>query len=844
MAYRRERDIHHSKMDSTTEYAKMYQRAQRAARNGSSFSPPASPSPAYEFTRQHTWPGQPGPPHPPGSGAGSYEDRERGIPIRERQRDRGWDHRSHASRDYDGQHEQEYDDRGEPEYEYEYEFDGRSWQPSGSPRTPRTAGMTSGSSLGGSYGRRERDRERDRERERERERERDHDRERERDRDREKDRRAKEREIRERERSRELKLERERDERERQRDRDVCRQRMRYATENYPRRLRAYLMPVLKNQQAMDHATDIFVKLDQDARYLTQSANTLLESLTAVAEDQATGGNGTGLDDPAPGTDESSEDVTTTEESSALEDSETAAESVSSDADSDDNEQQFGSFGHGGDMPSFSSRRSSLANGSVVGGGGRRRSSASQRHSGSGADHQRKGSNSTTTGPASTTGGGSAGGGGPPPLMHWNGFRPFALNKHPDSVNDRRKSLMAFTQIISVTLLASLGVDTGSNGGRARLSTRGLLAELLRVLQPKDYRAYFRAAARVILLPEGGSIVSRAQPPDEMALEALERQLLGTAKFVPGVATSASSSPAPMMACLTYTSANHGTITLYRLDMGGGGLGAEGWPRRITPVSAMAAVPKELLRRTARSMPPSRRTVLKVAVAPPSGTDKKKDEKRAMGGRSASISEDKASSFDDGDKDKDDEKEMERLRFRWISMPQDTSVPQIGHTSTVDAPALSSKFLNAMGMSREDRTLSDGTTANTVQATLPAMFAWLHTRAAYLTAMDMTGPELQRPTAPSVSKPEKASPTKGRDRDRRDRDRDRDRERDRDYDDNASTSTSTTAQPSRSRMRRVVRYQHGPTPLDHDGKEPTIVVLHPSRGDWVTSSVFWTEKKE
>ncbi|KAL1897616.1 hypothetical protein Sste5346_003922 [Sporothrix stenoceras] len=823
MSYRRERELH-SNMESATEYAKLYQRAQRAARNGSSFSPPASPTPAYEFTRQQTWPGQA---HPPRSGAGSYEDRERGIPIRERQRDRGWDH----TRDYDDR-EQEYDEEDEHEYDYD-RHDDREWQPSGSPRTPRTAGMTSGgSSLGGSYGRREREIKRERERERERERDL------ERERDREKDRRVKEREQREREKARELKLEKER---ERQRDRDVYRQRMRYAAANYPRRLRTYLMPVLQNTQAMDHATDIFIKLDQDARYLTQSANTLLESLTAVAEDQATGGNGTGLDDPAPSTDGSSEDMTTTEESSALEDSETAAESMSSDSDSDDDEQQFGNFGP---EPSFSSRRPSLVNGSS----GRRRSSAGHRQSGSGADHQRKGSNSTTTGPTSTTG--SAGGNGPPPLMNWTGFRPFALNRisNEKSVNDRRKSLMALTQIISVTLLASLGVDTGNNGGRASLSTRGLLAELLRVLQPKDYRAYFRASARVILLPEGSNILSRAQPPDEVALEGLERQLLGTAKFVPGVATSASSAPSPMMACLTYTSASHGTITLYRLDMSGSG--GEGWPRRITPVSAMIAVPKELLRRTARSMPPSRRTVLKVAAVHTNGNDKKKEEKRGRGGRSASISEDKESSFDS----KDDIEERERVRPRWVSIPQETVAPKLGYTSTVDAPALSTEFLSALGLGPEDGKLSDGTEVNTINATLPAMFAWLHVRAAYLTGMEMSGPEVQRATAPSVSKaerererPEKTSPSKNRDRrdrDRGDRERERDRDRERDYDDNASTSTSTTAQPSRGRLRRIVRWQHGPTPMDHDGKEPTIVVLHPSRGDWVTSPVFWSMAKE
>ncbi|CAK7218548.1 hypothetical protein SBRCBS47491_003542 [Sporothrix bragantina] len=833
----REREIN-ANMDSATEFAKLYQRAQRAARNGSSFSPPASPT--YEFTRQRTWPGPAHSGSHSGSGGGSYEERERGIPIRERDH---WDR-------------EQYD---------------RDWHASGSsPRTPRTAGMASGSSIGGgggSYGRRERDRERDlaespryggyearsspQHRERDRERQQDREWKREKERDRERDR---EREVREREREKEheRELERERDEQERKRDRDVCRQRMRYAIQGFPRRLRTYLEPVLGNQPAMDHATDIFVKLDQDARYLTRSASTLLESLTAVAEDQASGGNGTGLDDPPVkringngSTTEDSEDFTTTEESSALEDSETAAESMSSDSDSDDDEQQFGAF-NGGDVPNFSSRRPSAAGGSVVGGMGRRRSSAGQRHSGSGPDHQRKGSNSTTTArEGSNLSSQSNSSSTAPALMNWTGFRPYALSKHPDSVNDRRKSYLALTQIISVTLLASLGVDTsgGSNGSRARLSTRGLLSELLRVLQPKDYRAYFRAAARVILLPDGGSLVSRSQPPDEMALEALERQLLGTAKFVPGVMSSSSGSSCPMMACLTYTSASHGTITLYRLDMAPPGSitggGSEGWPRRITPVSAMAGVPKELLRRTARSMPPSRRTVLK--VLPPSDKDNNKDK-----GSDKKDKKDKGDRGDKGDKEKSSSNGTSKSpRLRWISLPADTiAVPGLGYSPNVDQPALSSSFCDALSITPDDLKIAPNTTANIVNATVPAMLGWLHVRAAYLTGVEFEGTEVQRSSSGSTAT---ASTAGGRENTKsspsKDRHRDRNRDREQDFDETASTSTSTTM-PARGRIRRIVRWKHGPAPIEHDGREPTIVVLHPSRGDWVTAPVYWTDTKE
>ncbi|CAK7262426.1 hypothetical protein SEPCBS57363_000012 [Sporothrix epigloea] len=900
----REREIN-ANVDNATEYAKLYQRAQRAARGSSSFTPSASP--AYEFVRQRTWPGPAhSSSHTGGGSGGSYEELERGIPIRERD---SWDR-------------EPYD---------------REWHAAGSsPRTPRTAGMASSSSIGGgggSYGRREFERERERDRDRERDRERERERERsaadspryssydprtspqhrEKERDRQQDRewkrdkeREREQETREREREKEHErtLERERDQQERKRDRDVCRQRIRYAVQSFPRRLRTYLDPVLSNQQAMDHATDIFVKLDRDTRYLTRSVGALLESLTAVAEDHASSGNGTGLDDPpvkrinADGsTTEGSDDVTTTEESSALEDSETAAESISSESDSDDDEQQFGAFGGGGgggggDAPTFSSRRSSIVNSNNgAAGAGRRRSSAGQRYSGSGPDHQRKGSNSTTTWRDGTTSN-SVGGGGTsnsnssaaPALMNWAGFRPFALNKHPESVNDRRKVFLALTQIISVTLLASLGVDIsgGSNGGRARLSTRGLLAELLRVLQPKDYRAYFRAAARVILLPEGGSVVSRSQPPDEMALEALERQLLGTAKFVPGVMSSSSGSSCPMMACLTYTSGSHGTITLYRLDMAPPGSatggGSEGWPRRITPVSAMTSVPKELLRRTARSMPPSRRTVLK--VLPPNDKDKeggdKKDTKDTKDSKDTKGSKDtkvkmnskKTKSNEKDKKDRTDKKDLDdkgtgvdglkdkrdnakpdsngiakSLRLRWISLPADTvAIPGLGYSPSVGQPALSSSFCEALSIPPDDLLIAPGTTANVVKATVPAMLAWLHARAAYLTGMEFQGTEIQRSSSGSTAA---ASTVGGREREntKSSPTKDRQRDRDRDFDETASISTSATV-AARGRIRRIVRWKHGPEPMEHGGREPTIVVLHPSRGDWVTAPVYWTDTKD
>ena len=822
----------HNAVDSATEAAKHYQRAKRGVpRGGSSYSPPASP--VYEYSRQRTWPAN-------GSGGGSYE--ERGIPIRERNRERDYD-REHDRREFGRDYDDEDD---EDEEEDDDELEELDWQHSTSPRTPRTAGMASGSSIGGgsgSYGRHERDmaespryahdvrtspplRYRETERERER---------RERERERERD-----REVRVRDR------ERDREEVERKRDREASRQRMREATQSYPRRLRSYLLPVLQNQQAMDHATDLFIKLDQDDRYLTQSAAVLLESLATVADSEQMAKAALAARKSKKNKNDDSEDFTTsTEESSVIE---TTAEEVSDDSDlddshtesedddDDDDENQFGVFSaDGNDMPNFGgpggSRRPSVINTSDgMGGPGmgsaRRRSSAG--HRSSFAEHSRKGSSGSVTGGSNAA------------LMKWGGFRPYALSKHTANVTDKRKSFLALTQIISVTLLASLGIDPdapASNSGRKgskknlRLSTKGLLAELLRVLKPKDYRAYFRASARVIMVPTagggfggagsgGGSItgggggafgsslgggggsldksMGRSGVPDELVLEAMERQLLGMAKFNPAAvaSSSSSSSPAgPMMACLTYSSGKYGSITLYRLDMAAPGTsgamaGFDAWPRRITPVSTMTGVPKELLRCTIDSMPMSRRTVMQI-----------EPDTREGKGRNA----------------------KNRVRPRWRQLPSETALPCLGYSPSVDNAPLSTGLCDALLVQPEELEIQPGVMANIVNATLPAMVCWLHSRTAYLSNIEFETPEVQR--APSNS-------TR--------RDRERERERERDFDDNASTSTIN----SRGRVRRIVRWRRGPDVVEHEGREPTVVVLHPNRGEWVTTPVYWTNSKE
>ncbi|OAA65795.1 hypothetical protein SPI_02582 [Niveomyces insectorum RCEF 264] len=805
----RDRDRDLDRDDASDYVASLYQQAPRPplSSTGAPFSPPASPT--YEFTprqQQRMWPGRP-------HGVGSYEERERAIggggagggggggggfgssrgaiPIRVRERTHSGDYDMHGS---------------------------------ASPRTPTFSdprGLGAGSTVGGgggggSAGRRERTllgqspRYESWSSAQQRRRGNGHD-----DDDDDDDDDNDEDDDEGQRPSRET---------EHERDRASCRQRMRYATQGYAKRLRSYLEPVLHSPPAMDHAVEIFAKLEKDSRYLSRSAGVLLETLAAVADDVASsteGGNGTGLDDPA-----TDSEFTGESSSSALEDDDSddddddRARNAADSTDSDDNVWPgSGAYGDGdvaGTIPNFSRRPSAVRRDSDnMGVGGRRRSS-----------------NVTATGNESGGRGDDAaaylrkkGGATSAPFMHWGGFQPYALSKEPDALNDRRKSYLALVQIVGVNMPSAVGGgddDDGASGsaksrskasaGRkqtaSRLSpTKGLLVELLRVLQPRDYRAYFRAAtARVILLPDTGTL----RHPEERVLESLERQLLLATSGLVGTASSSSTPPPPMMACLTYTStSNYGSVTLYRLEMApareGGG---SDWPRRLHPVCSMTAVPKELLRRTARSMAPSRRTVLKMQSTRGGGD----------GGGKNNQSKDGTNT--------------KTARLRWVSLPADTTaVPGLGYSPNVGRAALSPGLCEALAIEADDLKIAAGTSANMVNATVPAMLAWLHVRAAYLTGVELEGTEIQRGSSSSKdtgsgrSNESSFSRDKGRNRDR----------------DDASTSAAV---PQRARIRRIVRWKRGPAPVEHEGRDPCIVVLHPSRGEWVTAPVYWTEAKD
>jgi hypothetical protein len=142
-------------------------------------------------------------------------------------------------------------------------------------------------------------------------------------------------------------------------------------------------------------------------------------------------------------------------------------------------------------------------------------------------------------------------------LMHWSSFKHYPLSRTPDIVDDRRKSYIALAQEVEVGIPTPIGAIT----------MKGLFGVLVRVLQPQDYRAYFKAAARTILLPKPIS-----KKPNELELAAYERNLLGTSKFLGG---------SSMMTCLAYHDGDCGAITLFEVEMHATDDGGE-WPKRIS----------------------------------------------------------------------------------------------------------------------------------------------------------------------------------------------------------------------------------------------------------------------
>lgn len=295
-------------------------------------------------------------------------------------------------------------------------------------------------------------------------------------------------------------------------------------------------------------------------------------------------------------------------------------------------------------------------------------------------------------------------------------------------MGDRRKSILSIAQAVEFAESTSVRSVTKIE----------LFDVLVRFLQHRDYRAFFKAAGRVILLPS-----SISEKPDELDLEVYERNLLGTAKF------NSDSPRMKWMTCMTYNDHDYGTITLYKVDMTKRDEGGW-WPERISPVAAMTAVPKKLLTITAKSVPQSKKTILQVKT-----------------------------------KEKDPRK--------WHSYPK-IPEPNLAASASVQQSKLSEGMQKALAIENHElkfKREKESFTVNTVTATIPQMIAWLHVEASYLKHVRVEGTDFQRKDTKKVE------------------------------------------------YTRIVSWKNGPPRVGHEGKNPCIVILHPDKGDWVTTSVYW-----
>jgi hypothetical protein len=420
---------------------------------------------------------------------------------------------------------------------------------------------------------------------------------------------------------------------------------MRYEAYHYPRQVKEYLEPVIRNEQVMEHAVETFFRLDEEPSFLAKSSTAFLEGMGSVPDE--------------------SDDRT---------ESGTEEESVW-DPNYDDYESEESELG--------------LGTGNVG-------PCMTEEGSGNGAQ---------------STG-----------FMRWSGFKPYPLSNNPDVVGDRRKSILSIAQAVEIGVPTPIGPVT----------MKGLFGVLALVLQPRDYRAYFKATGRKILLPD-----SISKRPDELKLEEYERNLLGTGKYIDN---------SPMMTCLTYSNHDYGTITLFNVEMTETGEGE--WPERIRPLAAMIGVPKKLLKQMAKSVPRSKKTILQVKT--------------------------KAS-----------------RPLKWVSFPSE-SEPAVAYSPNVQRSKMSESIRKALAIDSGELEFQPGTIANFVFAAIPEMIAWLHVKASYLVGVDIQGTKFLR------------------------------------------------GGEERSKVRRIVSWKNGPGMIEHEGKDPRIVVLHPNGGDWVTAPVYWS----
>lgn len=130
--------------------------------------------------------------------------------------------------------------------------------------------------------------------------------------------------------------------------------------------------------------------------------------------------------------------------------------------------------------------------------------------------------------------------------------------------------------------------------------------------------------------------------------------------------------------------------------------------------------------------------------------------------------------------------------LKW-SLPSKQSRPYTEHSDNIQRSHMSTDMQGALGI---DLTKAKSKPSiNFVMATIPQMLAWLHVKASYLTNIEIDGIDFQ---------PRRDGKTK------------------------------------RQSFRRIVRWRNAPATMEHEGKNPQIVLLHPESGAWVTKPVYWT----
>lgn len=127
------------------------------------------------------------------------------------------------------------------------------------------------------------------------------------------------------------------------------------------------------------------------------------------------------------------------------------------------------------------------------------------------------------------------------------------------------------------------------------------------------------------------------------------------------------------------------------------------------------------------------------------------------------------------------------------SLPSKQSRPYTDHSDHIQRSHMSTDMQEALGI--DLKKVKSKPSTNYVMATIPQMLAWLHVKASYLTEIKMDGIDFQPRGAGKTNRPS---------------------------------------------FRRVVKWRSAPAPIEHEGKNPHIVLLHPESGAWVTKPVYWT----